>query len=327
MLIDGHGRVVDYLRVSVTERCNFRCKYCMPDKPFEWVPHEKILSFEELFLFIKVAIDEGVKKIRITGGEPLVRKDTDKFIKMISDYAQNIDLAMTTNGYFLKDFAKKLKDSGLKRINMSLDTLNEEKAFKLTGKNVLEKVISGFEEALNVGLKVKLNCVALKNFNDDELINLLEFAKNHGCEIRFIEYMENIYAKSSLKGLKKDDILNVLSTKFKIKQNFKKPNSPATLFELQDEKNSGYKFGIIDPHKHDFCDSCNRIRLSAEGLLIPCLYFEDALSIKDAVRSGDIAGASEILREVLRNKPEKNKWENTLNQTEISSRAFYKTGG
>ena len=135
MLIDGHGRIVDYLRVSVTERCNFRCKYCMPDKPFEWVPHEKILSFEELFLFIKVAIDEGVKKIRITGGEPLVRKDTDKFIKMISDYAPNIDLAMTTNGYFLKDFAKKLKDSGLKRINMSLDTLNKEKAFKLTGKS------------------------------------------------------------------------------------------------------------------------------------------------------------------------------------------------
>ena len=323
MLIDGHGRIVDYLRVSVTERCNFRCKYCMPDKPFEWVPHEKILSFEELFLFIKVAIDEGVKKIRITGGEPLVRKDTDKFIKMISDYAQNIDLAMTTNGYFLKDFARELKDSGLKRINMSLDTLNKEKAFKLTGKNVLEKVISGFEEALNVGLKVKLNCVALKNFNDDELINLLEFAKNHGCEIRFIEYMENTHAKNFLKSLKKDEILAILSNKFKFKESVKKLNSPATLFELED----GYKFGIIDPHKHDFCDTCNRIRLSAEGLLIPCLYFEDALSIKEAVRSGDIIKASEILREVLKNKPEKNRWENSVNQNEISSRAFYKTGG
>ncbi len=323
MLIDGHGRVVDYLRVSITERCNFRCKYCMPDKPFEWVPHEKILSFEELFLFIKVAIDEGVKKIRITGGEPLVRKDTDKFIKMISDYASNIDLAMTTNGYFLKDFAKKLKDSGLKRINMSLDTLNKEKAFKLTGKNVLEKVISGFEEALNVGLKVKLNCVALKNFNDDELVSLLEFAKNHGCEIRFIEYMENIHAKNFLKSLKKDEILTILSNKFKFKESVKKLNSPATLFELED----GYKFGIIDPHKHDFCDTCNRIRLSAEGLLIPCLYFEDALSIKEAVRSGDIIKASEILREVLKNKPEKNRWENSVNQNEISSRAFYKTGG
>ena len=323
MLIDGHGRIVDYLRVSVTERCNFRCKYCMPDKPFEWVPHEKILSFEELFLFIKVAIDEGVKKIRITGGEPLVRKDTDKFIKMISDYAPNIDLAMTTNGYFLKDFAKKLKDSGLKRINMSLDTLNKEKAFKLTGKNVLEKVISGFEEALNVGLKVKLNCVALKNFNDNELINLLEFAKNHGCEIRFIEYMENIHAKNFLKSLKTDEILAILSNKFKFKESVKKLNSPATLFELED----GYKFGIIDPHKHDFCDTCNRIRLSAEGFLIPCLYFEDALSIKEAVRSGDIIKASEILREVLKNKPEKNRWENSVNQNEISSRAFYKTGG
>lgn len=323
MLIDGHGRVVDYLRVSVTERCNFRCKYCMPDKPFEWVPHENILSFEELFLFIKVALDEGIKKIRITGGEPLIRKDVDKFVKMISDYAPNTDLAMTTNGYFLKNYAKSLKDAGLKRINMSLDTLVSQKVVKISGRDALAKVLMGYEEALKVGLKVKLNTVALKGINDDELVYLVDFAKSHGSTIRFIEYMENIHAKDTLKGLKRHEILEILSTKYKFQEIGKIPNSPATMYELDD----GYRFGIIDPHKHDFCESCNRIRLSAEGYLIPCLYFDEALSIKDAVKKGDIKVASEILREVLRNKPEKNRWENNPIQNDISTRAFYQTGG
>jgi len=135
MLIDKYNRVVDYLRVSVTERCNFRCAYCMPDKPFSWVPNEKLLSYEELFEFIKVAIDEGVKKIRITGGEPLLRADLDKFIHMISSYDPQIDLALTTNGYLLKSCIKDLKEAGLKRINISLDSLKSEVAAKIAGKD------------------------------------------------------------------------------------------------------------------------------------------------------------------------------------------------
>ncbi len=134
MLIDGHGRVVNYLRVSVTERCNFRCQYCMPEKPFSWTPKENLLSFEELFLFIKVAIDEGVNKIRITGGEPLLREDLDKFISMIHNYKSDIDLAITTNGYLLESIAKRLKDAGLKRLNISLDSLKREVAQKICSK-------------------------------------------------------------------------------------------------------------------------------------------------------------------------------------------------
>lgn len=124
MLIDGFGRKVDYLRVSVTERCNFRCQYCMPEKPFSWVPKENLLSYEDLFKFIKVSIDEGIKKVRITGGEPLLREGLDIFIKMVFDYKNDIDLALTTNGFLLPRVAKKLKDAGLKRINISLDTLD-----------------------------------------------------------------------------------------------------------------------------------------------------------------------------------------------------------
>ncbi|HFN5514848.1 TPA: GTP 3',8-cyclase MoaA [Campylobacter jejuni] len=320
MLIDQFGRKINYLRISVTQRCNFRCLYCMPKTPFDYQPKENLLSFEELFLFVKAAIDEGIEKIRITGGEPLLRKDLSIFIKMISDYKSDIDLAITTNGFLLKDFAKDLKNAGLKRLNISLDTLDHKKAKTLAQKDVLDSVLSGIDEALNLDLKVKLNTVALKNLNDDELISLLEFAKSKKAQIRFIEFMENTHAYGKLQGLKRDEIIQILSQKYQIQLIKKDEKAPVSIYKADD-----YEFGIIDPHSHEFCDSCNRIRLSAEGLLIPCLYFDEALSIKEAVRKGDIKAAVEILQEVLRNKPEKNKWSVVDNET--SSRAFYQTGG
>ncbi|HHY1437372.1 TPA: GTP 3',8-cyclase MoaA [Campylobacter jejuni] len=320
MLIDQFGRKINYLRISVTQRCNFRCLYCMPKIPFDYQPKENLLSFEELFLFVKAAIDEGIEKIRITGGEPLLRKDLSIFIKMISDYKSDIDLAITTNGFLLKDFAKDLKNAGLKRLNISLDTLDHKKAKTLAQKDVLDSVLSGIDEALNLDLKIKLNTVALKNLNDDELISLLEFAKSKKAQIRFIEFMENTHAYGKLQGLKRDEIIQILSQKYQIQLIKKDEKAPVSIYKADD-----YEFGIIDPHSHEFCDSCNRIRLSAEGLLIPCLYFDEALSIKEAVRKGDIKAAVEILQEVLRNKPEKNKWSVVDNET--SSRAFYQTGG
>ncbi|MBZ7932927.1 GTP 3',8-cyclase MoaA [Campylobacter sp. RM9756] len=320
MLIDQFGRKINYLRISVTQRCNFRCLYCMPKIPFNHQPKENLLSFEELFLFVKAAIDEGIEKIRITGGEPLLRKDLSIFIKMIHDYKKELDLAITTNGFLLKDFAKDLKNAGLKRLNVSLDTLDEKKAKKLAQKDVLSSVLAGIEEALNVGLKVKLNTVALKNLNDNELIALLEFAKSKNIQIRFIEFMENTHAYGKLQGLKRDEIIQILSQKYDIKLIKKAEKAPVSLYSA-----NGYEFGIIDPHSHEFCDSCNRIRLSAEGHLIPCLYFDEALSIKEAIKKGDVKAAVEILQEVLRNKPEKNKWSVVDNET--SMRAFYQTGG
>ncbi|HEB9328810.1 TPA: GTP 3',8-cyclase MoaA [Campylobacter coli] len=320
MLIDQFGRKINYLRISVTQRCNFRCLYCMPKIPFNHQPKENLLSFEELFLFVKVAIDEGIEKIRITGGEPLLRKDLSVFIKMINDYKKDLDLAITTNGFLLKDFAKDLKDAGLKRLNISLDTLESKKAKILAQKDVLDSVLAGIDEALSIGLKVKLNTVALKGLNDDELISLLEFAKSKNIQIRFIEFMENIHAYGKLQGLKRDEIIQILSQKYQVKLIKKAEKAPVSIYSADD-----YEFGIIDPHSHEFCDSCNRIRLSAEGLLIPCLYFDEALSIKEAVRKGDINAAANILQEVLRNKPEKNKWSVVDNET--SSRAFYQTGG
>ncbi len=321
MLIDGHGRRVNYLRVSVTERCNFRCQYCMPEKPFSWVPKENLLSFEELFLFIKTAIDEGIDKIRITGGEPTLREDLDKFIKMIHDYKSDIDLALTTNGYLLKESAKKLKDAGLKRVNISLDSLKKERAFQIAQKDVLDRVLAGIEEALKVGLKVKINMVPLKGINDDEIIPILDYCKERGMTVRYIEYMENSFAHGSLKGLCGREILDEIKKKYKFRKIGREGSSPAFNYELED----GYRFGIIDPHKHDFCEDCNRIRLTAEGYLIPCLYFDEAMSIKEAVQRGDIKGATEVLKTVLKNKPKENRWSHEEN--EVSNRAFYQTGG
>ncbi len=323
MLIDGYGRRINYIRVSVTERCNFRCQYCMPEKPFSWVPKENLLSFEELFLFLKVGIDEGVDKIRITGGEPLLRADLDKFIKMINDYKEGLDIAITTNGYLLKETAKRLKDAGLKRLNISLDSLKPEVAYKIAQKDVLKNVLEGIDEALKVGLKIKINSVPLKGINDDEIVDLLEYSKKRGMQIRYIEYMENIHANQDIKGLYGKEIVDKIREKYKVKKAGREGSSPAFMYELED----GYRFGIIDPHKHDFCESCNRIRLTAEGHIIPCLYFDEAMSIAEAVKKGDVEAASEVLREVLKNKPEKNRWDENPPGDEISARAFYQTGG
>lgn len=323
MLIDGHGRKVDYLRVSVTERCNFRCQYCMPEKPFSWVPKENLLSYEDLFKFIKVSIDEGITKVRITGGEPLLREGLDNFIKMVYDYKNDIDLALTTNGFLLPKIAQKLKDAGLKRINVSLDTLRPDVAAKIAQKDVLKTVFKGIQAADDAGLKIKINCVPIKGINDQEITEVLDFCKERGYTIRFIEFMENHHAKEGAKGLNSDEMKEIISRKYK---NFKEvprdTSSPAQYYQLED----GYQFGIIEPHKDDFCAACNRIRLTAEGFLIPCLYFEDAMSIKDAVQNNRIDEAVEILKQVLKDKPEKNKWSDK-DDNETSTRAFYETGG
>ncbi len=321
MLIDSYGRTVDYLRVSVTERCNFRCQYCMPEKPFSWVPKENLLSFEELFEFIKVAIDEGVKKIRITGGEPLLREDLDTFIKMIHDYKNDIDLAMTTNAFLLKGYAQRLYDAGLRRLNVSIDSLIPEVAEKIAKKDVLSNVLEGIEEALNVGFRVKVNMVPMKGLNDKEILDVLEYCKARGMTVRFIEYMENVHAEVNIKGMQSPELLEIIGSRYAYEDEGFDGHSPSHYYKLSD----GYEFGIIEPHKDDFCTKCNRIRLTAEGNLIPCLYFDEAMSIRDAVRRGDIREAALVLKEVIRTKPEKNRWSG--GDTEQSNRAFYETGG
>jgi cyclic pyranopterin phosphate synthase len=296
----------------------------MPEKPFSWVPKENLLSFEELFLFIKVAIDEGVNKIRITGGEPLLRHDLDSFVRMIHEYKPDIDLALTTNGYLLPETAQRLKDAGLKRINVSLDSLKPAVAARIAQKNVLGKVMEGIQKALDVGLGVKVNMVPLKGINDNEILDVLEYCRERDLRVRFIEYMENAHASTEIMGMHGKEILEVVKQRYTIKQLGREGASPSFNYEIQE---NGYTFGLIDPHKHDFCESCNRIRLTAEGHLIPCLYFDEALSIAESVKKGDIQGAANVLTKVLQDKPKENRWSEGQGDEDTSSRAFYQTGG
>jgi cyclic pyranopterin phosphate synthase len=293
----------------------------MPEKPFSWVPKENLLSFEELFEFMKVAIDEGIKKIRITGGEPLLREDLDKFIKMIYDYEPSIDLAMTTNAFLLKGTAQRLKDAGLKRINVSIDTLIPSVAQEIAGKDVLKNVLEGVEEALKVGLKVKVNMVPMKSVNSNEIKDVLEYCKARDMSVRFIEYMENSHAKKEIQGLKSPELLAILREYYEFEDEGFDGSSPSHYYRMSD----GYRFGIIEPYEDDFCKKCNRIRLTAEGQLIPCLYFDEAMSIAESIKRGDVKGAALVLKEVVRTKPEKNRWGGE--DGEISTRAFYETGG
>jgi len=297
----------------------------MPEKPFSWVPKENLLSFEELFLFVKVAIDEGVTKIRLTGGEPLLRENLDSFIKMISDYKPDIDLALTTNAYLLPEAAQRLKDAGLKRLNISLDSLHADVAAKIAGKDVLPKVLEGIDKALEVGLKVKINMVPLKGINDGEILDILAYCKERNIKVRFIEYMENRHADQALKGMHGKEILEKVKEGHTIHALGREGASPSFNYALED----GTEFGLIDPHKHDFCENCNRIRLTAEGNLIPCLYFDEAMSIAESVKKGDIQGAADVLAQVLKDKPKENRWseDNPNEEKEISTRAFYETGG
>ncbi|KIM09390.1 MAG: molybdenum cofactor biosynthesis protein MoeA [Sulfurovum sp. PC08-66] len=321
MLIDSYHREVNYLRISVTERCNFRCNYCMPEKPFSWVPKENLLTFEELFAFVKVAIDEGVNKIRITGGEPLLREGLDRFIAMITSYKSDIDLAMTTNGFLLSGVAGKLKAAGLKRLNVSVDSLDAATAQKIAQKDVLAHVLAGIDAALAVGIKVKINMVPMVGLNAHEIMPIMEYARARGMTVRYIEYMQNTHADPTIRGLKSDELLAIIGSHTALIDEGFDASSPSHYYRTAD----GYRFGIIEPYKDDFCTKCNRIRLTAEGFLIPCLYFDEAMSIKESITRGDIAGATAVLREVVRTKPEKNRW--SVESDELSTRAFYETGG
>lgn len=321
MLRDRFDRKVTYLRVSVTERCNFRCRYCMSEKPFSWVPKENLLSYEELFAFIKISIDNGIRKIRLTGGEPTTRENLDELVAMIHTYAPSVDIGLTTNGFLLPAQAAKLKKAGLRRVNISLDSLNQDTLNYIVQKDVLEQVLTGINAAVAAGLSIKLNSVILRGINDHEIVSLFEYAKGIGAQIRYIEYMENSHASNALQGLRSDEIIAILGKSYPFIPIDKEVNGPADLYETPD----GYRFGTIEPHRHDFCATCDRLRLTAEGDLIGCLYFEGAKSIKEAIREGNSTKAAEILADVVFNKPEKNLW--GIDNVEVSSRAFYRTGG
>ncbi|WQV86813.1 GTP 3',8-cyclase MoaA [Helicobacter pylori] len=321
MLVDSFNRVIDYIRVSVTKQCNFRCQYCMPATPLDFFDDEELLPLDNVLEFLKIAIDEGVKKIRITGGEPLLRKGLDEFIAKLHAYNKEVALVLSTNGFLLKKMAKGLKNAGLSRVNVSLDSLKSDRVLKISQKDALKNTLEGIEESLKVGLKLKLNTVVMKSVNDDEILDLLEYAKNRHIQIRYIEFMENTHAKSLVKGLKEEEILDLIAQKYKIIETEKLKQGSSKIYTLE----NGYQFGIIAPHSDDFCQSCNRIRLASDGKICPCLYYQDAIDAKEAIVNKDTKMMEKLLKQSIINKPEKNMWNDKNSET--PTRAFYYTGG
>ncbi|GAA7555551.1 GTP 3',8-cyclase MoaA [Helicobacter pylori] len=321
MLVDSFNRVIDYIRVSVTKQCNFRCQYCMPTTPLDFFDDEELLPLDNVLEFLKIAIDEGVKKIRITGGEPLLRKGLDEFIAKLHAYNKEVALVLSTNGFLLKKMAKDLKNAGLSQVNVSLDSLKSDRVLKISQKDALKNTLEGIEESLKVGLKLKLNTVVVKSVNDDEVLELLEYAKNKRIQIRYIEFMENTHAKSVVKGLKEREILDLIAQKYQIIETEKPKQGSSKIYTLE----NGYQFGVIAPHSDDFCQSCNRIRLASDGKICPCLYYQDAIDAKEAIMNKDTKNIKRLLKQSVINKPEKNMWDDKNSAT--PTRAFYYTGG
>ncbi len=293
----------------------------MPATPLNFFDGEELLPLDNVLEFLKIAIDEGIKKIRITGGEPLLRKGLDEFIAKLHAYNKEVALVLSTNGFLLKKMAKGLKDAGLVQVNVSLDSLKSDRVLKISQKDALKNALEGIEEALKVGLKVKINMVVMKGVNDDEILDLLEYAKDKRIQIRYIEFMENTHAKSFVKGLKEREILNLIAQKYKIMGMEKPKKGSSKIYTLE----NGYQFGIIAPHGDDFCQSCNRIRLASDGKICPCLYYQDAIDAKEAIINKDTKNIKKLLKQSIINKPEKNMWDDKNSGT--PTRAFYYTGG
>ncbi|EKQ72350.1 molybdenum cofactor biosynthesis protein A [Helicobacter pylori GAM100Ai] len=293
----------------------------MPTTPLDFFDDEELLPLDSVLEFLKIAIDEGVKKIRITGGEPLLRKGLDEFIAKLHAYNKEVALVLSTNGFLLKKMAKGLKDAGLSRVNVSLDSLKSDRVLKISQKDALKNALEGIEESLKVGLKLKLNTVVMKGVNDDEILELLEYAKNRSIQIRYIEFMENTHAKDLVKGLKEEEILDLIAQKYKIIETENPKKGSSKIYTLE----NGYQFGIIAPHSDDFCQSCNRIRLASDGKICPCLYYQDAIDAKEAIINKDTKMMKRLLKQSVINKPEKNMWNDKNSKT--PTRAFYYTGG
>ena len=285
MIHDLLGRPLKNLRLSVTDRCNLRCSYCMPEAEYVWLPRHDILHFEEMSTLIDVFTRAGVDRVRLTGGEPLLRRDLPELIRIIARKPEIRDLALTTNGVMLAEHARTLHRAGLHRLTVSLDTLRPDRFQALTRFDSHSQVLAGVEEAINYFEVIKLDAVIIRGTNDDELIPLLEYARRIGAELRFIEYMDVGGATqwSHDRVMSRQEMLTVLANEYgPIQPIVEDTSAPADRFRLTD----GTVFGIISSTTEPFCSSCDRSRLTADGLWYRCLYSTNGTDLRTPLRAG-----------------------------------------
>lgn len=304
-MLDSYGRSINYLRISITDLCNLRCRYCMTDKGVIKKEFEEILTLEEIEKITKEFVKLGINKIRITGGEPLVRKGILKLIREIGSLKEVKDFAMTTNGTMLKKYAKELKNAGLNRVNISLDTLNPKKYSHITRGGDIKNVLEGIEEAKKVGLTpIKLNVVLIKGFNEDEIEDFVNLTRDENIDVRFIELMPigQVCQWSLNRYLSNNTVLEKCSYLERIESADK--SSPAVYYKL---KNSKGRVGLINPISCKFCSNCNRMRLTADGKIKACLHSDEEIDIMKYLRQDmDISG---ILKNIIKDKPKEHNLE------------------
>jgi len=319
MLFDSYGRRLNYLRISVTDLCNLRCMYCMPQEGIQKLAHHEVMTLEELLEVAGALVELGIDKIRITGGEPLVRKGIVSLIKELSQYDGLREIAMTTNGILLGRYAEELKAAGLKRVNISVDTLDPEKYEKITRGGNLEMVLEGIKEAQRVGLgPIKLNTVLIGGFNDDEIEKFVALTADNNIDVRFIELMPIGQASgwSVEKFISNAEVLRKVPSLEKIESN--DISSPAEYYRIPGALG---RVGLINPITCKFCENCNRIRLTSDGKLKLCLHSDREVDLAETLGSGgDIKDT--ILKEI-KNKPKEHK----LEDGEYTKRDMFKIGG
>ena len=287
MLVDTLQRPVKDLRISVTDRCNFRCTYCMPLDEYEWIDKREILTFEEITRLAKLFIQCGVEKIRLTGGEPLVRQDLDHLVEKLAALDGLKDLCLTTNGALLAERIGALKRAGLRRVNVSIDTLDADKFKRMTKRGDLNKVLDGIFAAKAAGLKpIKLNAVVERGVNDDDILPLVEFSREHGFAMRFIEYMDvgNANKWTSAKLVSKKEIIAKITARYPLKEIGRDQGSaPSVDYEFVDGQGD---IGVIASVTEPFCSSCTRARVTADGRIVTCLFSDVGHDVKAKLRAG-----------------------------------------
>lgn len=311
---DRFGRNITYLRISVTDLCNLRCKYCMPESGVKSLCHSDILSIEEIVEIVRIASKNGIKKIRLTGGEPLVRRGFINLCKQISEINEIEDIAITTNGVYLKSMADELFENKVRRINFSLDTLIKEKYNDITRRNDFDKTMESLFYAIKKGFKVKINVVLIGGFNDDEIQDFVNLANDYDLEVRFIELMQ---IGETANWSKDKFVSNKIVLEKVPKLEFDGVSGVAKIYKIKGQKG---RIGLISPISCSFCEDCNRIRLTSDGKLKPCLHSKDEINLKGL--NGE--ELEEVFKRGIFEKPEKHHLEDGKSE---SARDMNKIGG
>ena len=320
---DSLGRTIDYLRVSVTDRCNLRCRYCMPEEGVTWFEHSQILTYEEIIRLCRIFYELGIRKVKVTGGEPLVRKGVPWLIRALKESCHMEQVTLTTNGVLLKEQIGGLVEAGLDGVNISLDTLNREKFLEITRRDQLSEALDGLSEALRYPeLNVKVNCVPAA-YNLDEVTAIAGLAKDDPLTVRFIELMP-IGQGRNKDGISEEKILGLLEQKYGVLCPYdgNMGNGPAHYYELPGFRG---KIGFISAISHKFCGECNRVRLTSQGFLRPCLASETGCDLRALLRGGaDDARLRTAIRETIWSKPREHHFEDRCMP---ATRSMYRIGG